>query len=140
MHTAVVSQAQAAGDALHAAACTLQSCPAWVPAATDPMPPCLRYARLPLLCQQSLTHHPLPLPPSELSRLHEGVEHVVRRVVQPQPPFEDAQLGPGRAPRVLLTCRPGVVMLGNGAHQPPTQVVVQEEVVACVQSDLAAMV
>jgi hypothetical protein len=66
--------------------------------------------------------------------------------VQGEPPFVDERLPAGGGARVLLTCRPGVVVAdrereapGQGQGQQPA-VVVPEDVVAMPPQKLAARV
>jgi hypothetical protein len=59
-----------------------------------------------------------------------GVGRTVRRTVQPQPPFEDAQLWEGARACVMLTCRPGVMGPAIEDAEGLPKVIVPEEVVA----------
>lgn len=77
--------------------------------------------------------------PAALAPIKAGVRHTVRRTVQPLPPFEDTQLPDDGAACVLLTCRPGVVAPTSELAEGMPEVVVQEEVVACLPKEDTAV-
>ncbi len=68
------------------------------------------------------------------------MQHSVRRVVTSTPPYATTRLASSADGRVLLTCRPGVVLEAKDSGADAPKVVVQEDVVACPKPELAAMV
>ncbi len=81
-------------------------------------------------------HHPCP---AVLRLLQEGEQHTVRRVVTSSPPYDPSQLTPGCEARVLLCCRPGVV-LQAGEGRASAKAVLPQQVVACTMAGAVARV